>query len=257
MRALTGGAAKELIPVAGVPALEWVARECAESGIDEVLIVISPGKHDIEEHVRDLGGAPGMPRAFRVAVQQEPRGLADAIRIGRDFAGDDPLAVALPDNIFIGDRPGLAQVIDAFRAHEMSAVAMVEIDAAEASRRGATPVYSGRLDGDDYHITHIPSKGAKSATFDPGSAGVAFTGVGRYAFTPELWPVIDEVERTLQPGAELDDLPVMQTLLARGRLIGRRIRGRFLDVGLPAGYEEANAILAGTRGAGSELRAHR
>ncbi len=54
----------------------------------------------------------------------------------------------------------------------------------------------------------------------------------------------EEVERTLAPGAELDDVPVMQRLLSRGRLIGRRIRGRWLDVGLPSGYEEANAILA-------------
>ena len=252
MLALTGGAAKELIPVAGVPALEWVARECAESGIEEVLIVTSPGKGDIEQHMRGRAGAPGMPRAFHFAVQHEPRGLADAIRHGRDFAGGAPLAVALPDNIFTGDRPGLAQVIDSFHAHAMSVVAMVEVGAAEAGRRGATPVYSGRLDGDDYHITAIPSKGEKSATFDPGAAGAAFTGVGRYAFTPELWGVIDEVERALAPGAELDDVPVMQTLLARGRLIGRRIRGRFLDVGLPAGYEEANALLG--REAGSATR---
>ena len=245
MLALTGGAAKELIPVAGVPALEWVARECAASGIEEVLIVISPGKRDIEEHMRGRAGASGMPRAFHFDVQPEPRGLADAIRVGRAFAGDGPLAVALPDNIFTGDQPGLAQVIDSFHAHAANVVAVVEVGAGEAARRGATPVYSGRLDGDDYHITRIPGKGAKSATFDPGGAGAAFTGVGRYAFTPELWGAIEEVERTLALGAELDDVPVMQTLLARGRLIGRRIRGRFLDIGLPAGYEEASAILQG------------
>jgi hypothetical protein len=57
--------------------------------------------------------------------------------------------------------------------------------------------------------------------------------------------VIDEVDRSLAPGAELDDIPVLQRLLARGRLTGRRIRGRFLDVGLPQGYAEADALLAG------------
>jgi len=69
-------------------------------------------------------------------------------------------------------------------------------------------------------------------------------------FTPELFGVIDEVERALPAGAELDDVPVMQRLLAGGRLIGRRIRGRFLDVGLPQGYQEANELLSAMRGAG-------
>jgi hypothetical protein len=51
------------------------------------------------------------------------------------------------------------------------------------------------------------------------------------------------VERTLHPGMELDDIPVLQRLLAAERLVGRRIRGRFLDVGLPDGHAEANALL--------------
>ena len=54
---------------------------------------------------------------------------------------------------------------------------------------------------------------------------------------------MDDVERALKPGAELDDIPVMQRLLDAGRLVGRRIRGRFLDVGLPDGHAEANAVL--------------
>jgi UTP-glucose-1-phosphate uridylyltransferase len=88
------------------------------------------------------------------------------------------------------------------------------------------------------------------ATFDLRGARSAFTGVGRYVFTPELWPAIDEVERALAPGLELDDIPVMQQLLARGRLIGRRIRGRVMDVGLPSGYREADESLKRTASAG-------
>ena len=51
---------------------------------------------------------------------------------------------------------------------------------------------------------------------------------------------IDEVDRTLSHGRELDDIPVMQKLLARGKLTGCRMRGDFLDVGLPTGYLEAD-----------------
>lgn len=243
MLPLTGGAPKELIPVAGVPAVERVVRECADSGVTEILVVIAPGKEAIAARLRPLAGSPGMPGRIDFVVQHEPRGLADAIRLGRDFAGNDPLAVALPDNLFLGGAPGVAQVVDTYRRTGMNVVAVVEILAAEAERRGATAAFEGRLDGAEFHIDRIPSKGARTATFDTGGAPSAFTGVGRYVFEPEVFTTIDRVERDLAAGEELDDVPVMQRLLASGRLIGRRIAGRFLDVGLPEGYREANELL--------------
>jgi UTP-glucose-1-phosphate uridylyltransferase len=244
MRALTGGAPKELIPVAGVPVLEHVARECAASGITDLLVVVAPGKEAIEAHLAPLAGSPGMPARIAFATQEQPRGLADAIRLGRDLAGGEPLVVALPDNLFVDDAPGVAQVIESHAATGKNVVAMVEIRAEDADRFGSTAVYPGRLDGDLYRISSIPDKGAHGSTFDTAGAASAFTGVGRYVFLPELFPTIDAVEGSLRPGAELDDVPVMQQLLARDRLVGRRMRGRFLDVGLPQGYAEANASLA-------------
>jgi len=250
MLSLTGGAPKELLPVAGVPVVERVARECAESGVSDLLVVVAPGKEAIEERLRPLAGTAGMPARIDFVVQPEARGLADAIRLGRDFAGRSPLAVALPDNLFVGDAPGVAQVAESYARTGKNVVAVVEIFAGEAERRGATSAFPGRLDGDEFHIERIPDKGARTQTFDTGGARSAYTGVGRYVFEPELFAVIDEVERALAPGEELDDVPVMQRLLERGRLIGRRMRGRFLDVGLPEGYREADALLAATVPAG-------
>ncbi|MDQ3557072.1 MAG: sugar phosphate nucleotidyltransferase [Gemmatimonadota bacterium] len=244
MLALTGGAPKEMIPVAGVPVLHRVVRECAASGVTELLVVIAPGKEAIPESLAPLAGTPGMPARIEFVVQPQARGLADAIRMGQGFAGEGPLAVALPDNLFLGDKPGLAQVIDSYRRHRTAVVSVVEIQEIDAERRGPTPVLPGRLEGDDFHIARIPDKGSKEGRFDTQGAPSAFTGVGRYVFTAEVWAAIDETDRALAPGAELDDVPVMQRLLGRGRLIGRRIRGRFLDVGLPQGHAEAEAILA-------------
>jgi UTP--glucose-1-phosphate uridylyltransferase len=244
MLALTGGLPKELVMVAGVPVVEWVVKECAASGITDVIVVIAPGKEAIEERLAPLAGKPGMPRRISFAVQREARGLADAIRHGRAFARDGPIAVALPDNLFLGDTPALRQVMNIAQQTGKSAVAMVGIAAEEASKRGATAIYSGDLVGDEYRISRIPDKGAKAATFSTGGASVAYTGVGRYAFGAALWNAIDEVETTLKPGEELDDVPVMQLLLGRGLLTGCLIRGQFLDVGLPAGYREAEELLA-------------
>jgi UTP--glucose-1-phosphate uridylyltransferase len=219
-------------------------QECAASGLSDVLIVTAPGKGVLAEHVHRLAGAPGMPRRCEVVVQHDARGLADAIRLGRDFAAREPMAVALPDNIFVAEQPALWQVVETYQRTRKNVVAIVEVRAEEAARRGPTPVLRGELHGDEFHLEHIPDKGDRHATFDAQGAQRAFTAVGRYVFTPDAFTVIDQVERELPPGAELDDVPVMQRLLACGELVGRRIVGRFLDIGLPLGYEEANALLA-------------
>ena len=242
MLALTRGAPKELLPLGGRPLVEHVARECAASGIDEMLVIVAPGKDAIGAHLAPLAGTPGMPRRIAFVEQAQARGLADAIRLGRRFADDQAVAVVLPDNLFVGDAPGVAQVAAIHARTGQHVVSVVEIDADEAARRGPTSVVPGTVDGDIFRIARIPDKGASGHTFDTGGAEAACTSVGRYVFRADVFDVIDAVERTLAPDAELDDVPVMQTLLAQGRLLGCRMRGRFLDVGLPAGYQEAQAL---------------
>ncbi len=248
MASLTGGRAKELIPIAGTPLLLWVLAECAASGVDEALVVAASHKQDVIDVARAAAGKPDMPRRIETVIQREPRGLADAIRHGVSFVSNDPFSVALPDNLFIADTPALRQLIDTYNETNRNVVAVVEIFPEDAERAGPTAIFPGHLEGDLYEIADIPSKGARGSTFDLKGAPSGFTGVGRYVFLPaELFPAIDTVEETLAAGTELDDVPVMQLLLERGRLVGRRIVGEFLDVGLPVGYREANERLAGNQ----------
>jgi UTP--glucose-1-phosphate uridylyltransferase len=239
MASLTRGAAKELLPIGGVPLVVRVMEECAASGATEVMIVSAPGKDDLNQVVRDAAGGPGMPAAVHVVVQQNARGLADAIRMGRDFAGSDPLGVALPDNLFAGDAPALQQLFDVHSQTGKNVVAIVELTASTKDRYGPTAIYPGTVRGDEFRIENIPDKGPRQSTFDLQGAQSAFTGVGRYLFLPEVFATIDEVDSTLPAGKELDDIPVMQVLLQRNHLTGCRIKGDFLDVGLPTGYLEA------------------
>ena len=246
MASLSGGRAKELLPVAGTPLLSWVLRECAASGIEEVMVVISPGKEEVAETAQGAAGRPGMPARIAIGIQHGPRGLADAIRVGRNFAGDSPLAVALPDNLFVGAAPGLAQLIAVYQTTGKNVVAMVELFQKDAERYGPTSIYPGSVHGDEFRVDAVPAKGDRGKTFDLRGAASGFTGVGRYVFSPEVFATIDEVEKRLSAGDELDDIPVMRVLLERGRLTGCRIRGDFLDVGIPSGYAEANDRLGRT-----------
>jgi glucose-1-phosphate thymidylyltransferase len=241
MRSIAGDMPKELLPIAGEPVLGHVLRECARSGIADVLVVVSPGKDAIDAYVREAAGGSGMPSRIETAIQTRPHGLADAVRVGRAFAGSEPVAVALPDNLFVDtSQPAVAQVIETFVRSRRNVVGVTEITADIASTRGPTPVYPGTRRGDDFEIQSIPSKGAHGSTFSLDGARSAMTGVGRYVFLREAFDLIDAVERTLAPGQELDDIPVMQSMLERGTLMGRVLRGTFLDVGLPEGYREAN-----------------
>ena len=233
MRGIAGATPKELLPIAGISLVEWVARECAASGASELLIVTAPGKDAIRERLAPHTGSPGFPVRIEFIEQPEPVGLMDAVRLGRAFSSAGPLAVALPDNLFVGDAPGLAQVIETYYRTGKNIVGVVEQRLHDATRRGATAPFAGSLHGDEFDITGIGTKGATGA----------FTGIGRFVFTDEIWAAIDAVAATLPAGAELDDIPVLQHLLAADRLVGRRMRGQFLDVGLPAGYEEATRII--------------
>jgi UTP--glucose-1-phosphate uridylyltransferase len=245
MATLTGGAAKELLPIGGVPLVLRVMQECAASGIEEVLVVSAPGKKDLDDAVRSAAGSEGMPSKVEVVIQEEPRGLADAIRMGRSFANGSPLGVALADNLFIGAAPGLSQLIELYQRTGKSVVAIVRLTAANKDRYGPTAIYPGTVEGDEFVLASIPDKGPRDKTFNLKGAESAFTGVGRYVFLPQVFVTIDEVELSIPSGKELDDIPVMQKLLKRGKLTGRVIRGDFLDVGLPSGYLEADARFGG------------
>jgi UTP--glucose-1-phosphate uridylyltransferase len=248
MASLTHGGAKELLPIGGVPLVLRVMEECSASGADEVLIVSAPGKTDLDEIVRDAAGKQGMPRVVEVVTQKNARGLADAIRMGRDFAGAGLLGVALPDNLFIGDVPALRQLYEVHARTGKNVVAIVELTAENKDKYGPTAIYPGKLNGDEFVIDSIPDKGPRQSTFDLGGARSAFTGVGRYVFLPEVFAAIDAIDAQLPAGKELDDIPVMQLLLQGKALTGCRIRGDFLDVGLPSGYTEANERLGVPQG---------
>jgi UTP--glucose-1-phosphate uridylyltransferase len=245
MLAISRGLAKELLSIAGEPVLAHVLRECAASGIEHALVVVSPEKQSVVTFAKSVAGATGMPARIDSAVQMQPKGLADAVRVGRGFANGEPVAVALPDNLFVdGPKPAVAEVIETYAREHVNVVGLTEITAEIAQARGPTPIYPGTRRGDDFLIESIPSKGAHGSTFDLGHAHSAMTGVGRYVFTPAAFGIIDEAERTLEPGKELDDIPVMQRMLARGALRGRVLHGVFLDVGLPEGFREASERLA-------------
>jgi UTP-glucose-1-phosphate uridylyltransferase len=226
---------KEVLPVGLKPVLYWTLDEVADAGLLRAIIITNPHKPMLEAVARNYPG----PLELEFVPQDHPRGLGDALLRARDHLAGSPFLAVLPDNLFHGPNPAAA-VLATFRATNLATVLLAEIERKDAGSKGATGRAAVRKGSDGVlRVTVVADKG--SGRFDTAGAEAAVTPIGRMAFGGGVLDEFEEVGRGLPPGAELDDVPVLQRLARREALAGVINPARFFDVGVPEGYRDAVA----------------
>ncbi|MCZ8144471.1 glucose-1-phosphate thymidylyltransferase RfbA [Flavobacterium sp.] len=133
---LTLAVSKQLMPIYDKPMIYYPLSTLMWAGINEILIISTP--HDLPLFQQLLGDGKKFGCRFEYAVQEHPNGLAEAFIIGKEFVGNDKVALILGDNIFYGT--GLAEllqsnndpdggIIYAYHVHDPERYGVVDFDA--------------------------------------------------------------------------------------------------------------------------------
>jgi glucose-1-phosphate thymidylyltransferase len=133
---LTLAVSKQLMPIYDKPMIYYPLSTLIWSGIREILIISTP--HDLPLFRQLLGDGSKLGCRFEYAVQEHPNGLAEAFIIGKEFIGNDKVALVLGDNIFYGT--GLSDllltnnnpdggIIYAYHVHDPERYGVVDFDA--------------------------------------------------------------------------------------------------------------------------------
>lgn len=132
---LTIAVSKQLMPIYDKPMIYYPLSTLIWSGINEILIISTP--HDLPLFRTLLGDGKKYGCRFEYAVQENPNGLAEAFIIGKEFIGNDKVALILGDNIFYGTGlSGLLQannnpnggIIYAYHVHDPERYGVVDFD---------------------------------------------------------------------------------------------------------------------------------
>lgn len=251
---------KEMLTVVDRPVIQHAVQEALASGIEQLIFVTGRGKTAIEDHfdhafeleatlaargkedaLQTVEATNFPPGTIAYVRQQEPLGLGHAVWCARHVIGDEPFAVLLPDDIILGDKPCLAQLLDVYE--NLGTGDGANLIGVEAVEQEMTRKF-GVLDIDRWldDETSFIAKGIVEKPH-PEEAPSNMAVFGRYILDPTVLKHLDRQERGA--GGEIQLTDAIDASIRDGvQTLGHLCDGRRFDCGSKEGFVLANVAYA-------------
>jgi glucose-1-phosphate thymidylyltransferase len=220
LRPLTFTQAKQLVPVANKPVLFYGIEALKEAGIKEIGIVVGDTKEEIKEAVGD-----GSRWAIRISYieQDAPLGLAHAVKISKDFLGDEPFVMYLGDNIL---KSGIKSLVEDFKGKKPNSLILLT-EVPDPKLFGVAELRDGRV----VRLVEKPKKPASNLAL-----------VGVYMFDFHIFEAVNAIKPSWRNELEITD--AIQYLVDHGYEVHPHlVKGWWKDTGKIEDILEANRLI--------------
>lgn len=245
---------KEMLPIYDKPTLHHIVKEVVDSGITDILIIISKDKGSIEDYFdvnfeleyelnkksSEISGEihelSKMANIYTIR-QKKKNGLGDAIKYAESFVGDDPFAILLGDDIIYNtsdELPCIKQMADIYEKEEEPVLGVQEVSWDDVDKYG---IVNGVKTSD--RITEVESLVEKPSR-EEATTNLAI--LGRYIVTPDIFPILHETKPGKNNEIQLTD--ALNKLAEKRKMIAYDFIGKRYDVGNKLGFVKATVDFA-------------
>jgi UTP--glucose-1-phosphate uridylyltransferase len=242
-----------MLSVLDKPTVQYIAEELSSVGIEDIVIVVSPGSDVIRQHfgpAEELEKrllADGKEKLYQIerqtqrfnihfAVQEQANGLAGAILCAEPFIGDEPFALLLGDEIIYAgenDKPCMKRLAEIYEQTGKSVIATMEVFGDDVSKYGNIG-----FDSEEDGIMQV------NAIVEKPSVNEALSNnaiIGRYVLSGEVMGML----KKLKPrNNEIYLTDALDELALNNKLLASCFEGIRYDVGDKFGYIRANVEYA-------------
>lgn len=245
---------KEMLPIYDKPTLHHIVKEIVDSGITDILIIISKDKGSIEDYFdvnfeleyelnkksseisREIHELSKMANIYTIR-QKKKNGLGDAIKYAESFVGGEPFAILLGDDIIYNtsdELPCIKQMADIYEKEEAPVLGVQEVSWDDVDKYG---IVNGVKTSD--RITEVESLVEKPSR-EEATTNLAI--LGRYIVTPDIFPILHETKPGKNNEIQLTD--ALNKLAEKRKMIAYDFIGKRYDVGNKLGFVKATVDFA-------------
>lgn len=246
---------KEMLPLVDIPTIEYIVREAMESGIEEILIILNAEKECIKTHFghnlvlekflleknkqQELDIIEALPKQIKVefCYQHEQLGLGHAVLCAENFIQDEPFALLLGDDVYVGDQiPATAQLIQAYLQTGCTILGTLEVPYTDVSKYGICKPTENSNASSLLLLESVVEKPKQEDA--PSNLAIG----GRYILTPAIFHFLKN--QTKGAGGEIQLTDSILRLMSVENVYSLAIKGKRYDIGSKKGFLEATVDFA-------------